>query len=221
MIRFNNKDIKVAIFDLDGTLIDSTSIWSEIDRLFFSKRGVDIPADYGKAIAHLGLDKAATYTRDHYFPDEKEEDIKKEWNDLALYEYKEKIELKDNVLEVLKYLKENNVKIALATANSKELYTPCMERLQIAEYFDFIIDVNSCKNGKNTPEIFDRVIEHFGVKREEAIIFEDTLTAIKTGFLANYNVIGIYDKQSTYSEEENKKYSHLFIHDFKEFVNRD
>ena len=92
MIRFNNKDIKVAIFDLDGTLIDSTSIWSEIDRLFFSKRGLDIPADYGKAIAHLGLDKAATYTRTHYFPDEKEEDIRKEWNDLAIYEYKEKID---------------------------------------------------------------------------------------------------------------------------------
>ena len=63
------------IFDLDGTLIDSTSLWSEIDRKFFLRRGMDIPPHYNEEIAHVGLDKAAYITRTKYFPNEKEEDI--------------------------------------------------------------------------------------------------------------------------------------------------
>ena len=74
-MKFQNRDIKLAIFDLDGTLVSSTSVWADVDTKFFRKRGMDVPEDYGRAIAHLGLDKAAKYTKETYFPDEEEEDI--------------------------------------------------------------------------------------------------------------------------------------------------
>ena len=95
-MKFLGKETKLVIFDLDGTLIASTSLWSDVDHAFFSKRKMDIPSGYGRAIAHLGLSKAAEYTVKNYFPNEKEEDILKEWNDLALKEYKYNIPLKEN-----------------------------------------------------------------------------------------------------------------------------
>lgn len=214
------ENIKLAIFDLDGTLIDSTSIWNEIDEIFFNKRNMAVPETYGKEIAHIGLLAAAKLTKEKYFPNEKEEDILKEWNDLSLEAYRYHISLKDNVKDILDLLASKDIKLALATANSEELYKPCIERLDIKKYFSYIIDVNSCSKGKDSPEIFDKVVNHFKVTKEETVIFEDSLTAMKTGKENGYKVIGVYDKCSTKDIEYAKKLCFMFIHNYKELINK-
>ena len=214
------KDIKLAIFDLDGTLIDSTSIWGEIDQIFFQRRGKEVPDEYMKEIAHIGLTAAAKVTKEKYFPNEKEEDILKEWNDLSLEAYRYHIPLKDNVKDLLDLLASKGITLALATANSEELYKPCIERLDIKKYFSYIIDVNSCSKGKDSPEIFDKVVNHFKVAKEETIIFEDSLTAIKTGKENGYKVIAIYDKCSTKDIEYTKSISYLFVNNYRELINK-
>jgi HAD superfamily hydrolase (TIGR01509 family) len=214
------KDIKLAIFDLDGTLIDSTSIWGEIDQIFFQRREKEVPEEYMKEIAHIGLTAAAKVTKEKYFPNEKEEDILKEWNDLSLEAYRYHIPLKDNVKELLDLLASKGITLALATANSEELYKPCIERLDIKKYFSYIIDVNSCSKGKDSPEIFDKVVHHFNLNKEEVIIFEDSLTAMKTGKENGYKVIGVYDKCSTKDIEYAKTLCFMFINDYKELIDK-
>ena len=211
-------DIKMAIFDLDGTLIDSTSLWADIDSTFFKRRGMEIPPNYGKEIAHIGLVSAAKLTKEKYVPNENIEDIMKEWNDLALEAYEQHIPLKEYAIDVLEKLDEDGVKIALATANSEELYLPCLNRLDIAKYFSEIEDVNSCKEGKNSPEIYDKIIKKYGFKREETVIFEDMLTAQKTAYEAGYHVIGINDKNSVVNHLENRKYCHAFVETFYDVI---
>ena len=161
---------------------------------------------------------AAKLTKDRYLPFLSIEEIVNEWNDLALEAYEKHIPLKDNALELLKVLKLNKVKIALATANSGELYLPCLLRLDIEKYFDLIIDVNSCKDGKNSPEIYDKVCAHFSIKRENALVVEDMLRALKTAYENGYNVVGMYDKCSTTDEKENRKYCHKFFYNFDELI---
>lgn len=217
-MEFLNHHIKLAIFDLDGTLIDSTSLWSEIDSIFFKRRNMEIPFNYGKEIAHLGLLNAAKLTKEKYLPNEEIDDILKEWHDLALEAYQYHINLKENSLEVLEFLKEKGVKIALATANSEELYLPLLKRLNIEKYFSIITDVNSCKDGKNSSEIYDKIAAFFRVNKDETLIFEDMLTAQKTAYKAGYIVIGVYDKNSVVNILDNQKYSHLYIDNFKSFI---
>lgn len=217
-MKFLNKDIELVIFDLDGTLIDSTSLWADIDREFFHSKGMEIPPNYNKEIAHIGLTAAAILTKEKYIPYLSIEEIMKQWNDYALEAYEKHIPLKEHALELLDLLKSHNVKIALATANSEELYLPCLLRLDIHKYFDLIIDVNSCKDGKNSPEIYDKVRHHFGVNREHTLVVEDMLQALMTAYNNGYNVVGINDKNSVTHIEENKKYCHLFIDNFKELI---
>lgn len=219
MIKILGRDIKLAIFDLDGTLIDSTSIWADIDSIFFARRNLVIPPTYGEEIAHVGLENAAKLTREKYLPNEKEEDILKEWLDLSYEQYETTIPLKENAKELLHLLKEKGVKIALATANSKEIYEVCMHRLDIFKYFDYVIDVNSFKEGKNSPAIYDSISKKFNVKNSETLIFEDMIVPIRTAYKAGYNVIGVYDIHSSKNkDEEIRKNTLLFINNFKEII---
>ncbi len=217
-MKFQDREIKLAIFDLDGTLIDSTGIWADIDRIFFARRHMEIPPTYGLEIAHVGLTKAAEITRTKYLPDEDEEDIMQEWIDLSFEEYKERVSLKENAKELLELFYKNNIPIALATANSKEIYEVCLTRLGILEYFSYVVDVNSCKEGKSSPEIYDKAREQFGVNREETIIFEDMLVPIMTAYKSGFNIVAVYDKESTKDEKKCLENSHLLIHNFQEII---
>lgn len=216
-MKLLNRNVKLAVFDLDGTLINSTSLWGDIDKHFFGRRGMEIPENYGKDIAHVGLDMAAKITKEKYLPNEKEEDILNEWYDYASKAYQEDITIKENAKELLELLKENHVHIALATANAEELYIPCIKRLGIDSYFEFIIDPRRVKSGKSSVEIYDKVREHFNVDSEEVVIFEDLLEAIKTAS-KKYFVIGVYDEHSSKNRDSIKNYCHLFIKNFSEVI---
>lgn len=218
-MKILNKEVKGIIFDLDGTLFDSLGIWHEIDINFFKKRNIKMPSDYSDAIAHLGLTKAASYTKERFNLPESEEQIIKEWNDAAIDAYKNTINIKEYVYEYLSKLKEEGIKLAIATANSKEYYMPCLERNKIDHFFDYICDVSKFKNGKDDPEIYIHTSKELGVDIEKCAVFEDIPTALKTAFNAGFITIAVDDIHEQNLNEEKKKYSHLFITAYKELLN--
>ena len=78
------------IFDLDGTLLDSLWVWSEVDEVFLSRRGLPILPDYAQSIAHLGFADAARYTIDRFGLNETPEQLMQEWYDLARAAYRDR-----------------------------------------------------------------------------------------------------------------------------------
>ena len=213
-----NKQIKAVIFDLDGTLIDSSNIWSEIDKAFFAKRGMKIPKTYVDDIAHIGLKEAAIYTKNTYNIKESIEEIMDEWKQGTLKQYKELIQLKPHVYDLLVMLKNEGIKLAIATANSKELYEPCLKRLNIYDFFDYISDVDEVKAGKNSVKLYDFVANKLNCKREETAVFEDISVGLKTAYENGFISVAVYDEHSKKEDELKRKFSHLFIYNFKELL---
>lgn len=213
-----DREIKAVIFDMDGTLIDSTGIWKEIDKEFFKKRGInEVPLGYAEEIVHMGLTKGAQMTIETYgFANDTVEGVIKEWQDASIEQYKKYIQLKPYAKEAINFFKHNGVKVALATANDKELYEPCLIRLGLDNIFDFIIDVNQAKEGKSTPKIYDLVCEVFGTKRDETIVIEDTLVGLSTAYNAGFFAIGVDDLASRNCEKQKQKFSHKYIYSLKE-----
>ena len=217
-MRILNREIKAVIFDMDGTLIDSTGIWHEIDQAFFAKRNMELPSDYAQHIVHLGLRQAAVYTKETYHLEESIQDIMKEWHEMSLDMYRYHVPLKDGALELLDLFKKNNVKMAIATANDEPLYRPCIERLGIGQYFDEIADVNTAKEGKQSAKIYLDLANKMGFKPENTIVLEDMPTCVKTAHNSGFITVAVFDNASKNYDQEKKNHSDLFINNFYELL---
>ena len=211
-------EINAVIFDMDGTLIDSTGLWHEIDKMFFAKRNMDLPKDYAQKIVHLGLRKAAELTKELYGIKETPDEIILEWRQMSLDMYRNDVELKPGALDILNLFKNAGLKLSIATANDEELYMPCIERLGIGKYFDYIADVNSSKEGKNSAKIYLDLTEKMNSKPENTLVVEDMPTCIKTVHDAGFITVAVYDEASEKFDDEKRSNSDLFINNFNELV---
>ena len=217
-MKLLGREIDLAIFDLDGTLLNSTYIWSDIDKEFFARRGLELPADFFDEICHLGLTGAAKYTKQKYNLPESEQEIIQEWRDASVHYYVDIIQLKPHVKEFLNYLKSNGVILSLATVNDEDLYRPCLERLGILEYFSLVRDVNSVKEGKESPKLYESINNHFGIKKENTVIFEDIVLGLKTAHDNGYLTIAVDDDATKDTFIEKKANSDCYIYDFLELI---
>ena len=217
-MKILNSEIKAVIFDMDGTLIDSTGLWHEIDKKFFAKRNMELPKDYAQKIVHLGLKKAAELTKELYGIEESPEEIILEWRQMAIDMYQNDVQLKEGAIELLELFKKNGLTLSIATANDEELYMPCINRLSIGKYFDFIADVNSSKEGKNSSKIYLDLAKKMASKPENTLVLEDMPTCVKTVYDAGFVTVAVYDKASEKFDEDKKKNSRLFTNNFQELI---
>jgi HAD superfamily hydrolase (TIGR01509 family) len=215
-MMFNN--VKAAIFDLDGTLIDSMWIWSKIDYDYLEKRGIDLPNDLKDQIAHLSFDETARYFKNRFNLPDTLDEIKQEWNDMALDEYTQNISLKEGACEFLQLLKLRGIKIALATSNTKTLLDVVLRRNGILHLFDVISTTDEVKRGKNFPDVYLLTAEKLGVPPETCIVFEDILPAIIGAKAAGMMVVGVHDLASDHQKDDICKIADRFISKYTELT---
>lgn len=211
-------DFKGAIFDLDGTLIDSMGVWEKIDKEFLKKRNIDMPCDYIEKISSMSFEKVAQYTIDRFNLKEGEEELIKEWNEMAIYEYSNNISLKQNVREYLKKLKDNNIRIALSTSSPRILYESVLKNNCIYEYFDVLVSLEDVKRDKNYPDIYLLAAEKLNLNPQDCVGFEDILIGINTLKKAEFKTVGVYDKYADSEIDDIKEISDKFIYNFKEIM---
>lgn len=205
---------KAIIFDLDGTLIDSMNVWSDIDKEFFKMHDLPFEEDYQKEIGHKGLKEIAAYTKTRYNLKESEDEIISIWLDMAKEAYAYKIPLKEGVKSFLEYLQSKNIKMGIATSNSLELTELVLKHHDIYKYFSKVVTVNELKTNKGSPDIYLHISNSFGLTPNECIVFEDLLTGIKTAKKAGYKVVGVKEKSSLDKEKEIREIADLYISNY-------
>ena len=129
------KDKEALIFDLDGTLVDSMWIWKAIDIEYLGSFGISLPHDLQSKIEGMSFDETAIYfKREFHIPDSLEV-IKNTWNEMAMDYYLNKVTLKEGVRDLLEYCVQNNIKLGIATSNSKELMSAIAKVHGLGKYF--------------------------------------------------------------------------------------
>ena len=208
--------IKACIFDMDGTLVDSLGMWSDIDRRFFARYGMETPADYEKKINHMSFLEMAQFTKEEYQIPDSVETIMELWTEWSKEEYESEIQAKPGAQELLQFLKEQGIPLSLATTNRKELYEPCLRRNHLYSYFDHIMNVNEINSTKSEPKIYQLLAVKMNVKPEETLVFEDILIAVNTAHQAGFKVATVYDKRNERDQQKIKTLSDFYFKSFLE-----
>lgn len=212
------ENIKLFLFDLDGTILDSLKIWNDIDLLFFKNHNLIMGEDYHIAIAPLTLEETATYTKNTYKLDIDEEQIMKEWSDLSIKEYAENVNLKKGVKEFLDYLKNKNVHLAIATSCNEEMFKPCLERYGIVSYFEHFYTSQNLKINKSNANFFKEILNEYKIEPDQILFFEDSLASMKCAKSLGFNVVAVMDKKWEKQKEEIIASSDDQIEDFSQFI---
>lgn len=207
-------NFETAIFDLDGTLLNSMDVWEKIDIAFLSKRGLPVPINYVTEICARSFEEAAQYTIDLFGLNETVPAIIDEWNLMAAQEYANNVRLMPYVHEYLLRLKALRIKLAVATGLPEKLYKPCLIHNGVFDLFDTLCSTNHVERGKEHPDIFLQVSSVLKVLPQKCIVFEDVLPAVKSAKEAGMMVYGVYDKYSAHHESEIKAIADGYLYDF-------
>ena len=219
MSKINFMDFQCAIFDLDGTLINSTGVWNKVDEDFFNRRNVIMPPEFPQVIKTHTLMSGAVYIKDRLSLPESPEDIVKEWHDAAVYAYHNEVRIKPYVKELLELLKNSyGYKIGLATSNTHELYDQCLINNGIYDYFDSFTQSDEVERLKGFPDIYEKAAERMGVPKEKCIVFEDVYQAVKGARMGNFFTVAVEDSASVGDREEIIKIADVYIKSFRELV---
>ena len=211
--------IEAAIFDLDGTLVDSMWMWYKIDEEFLGQFGVAVPEDLQDCLEGMSFTETAAYFKERFpFLPFSIEQLKNIWNRMAYDKYAHEVPLKPGVLEYLQYLKANGIKTGVATSNSKELVTVTLENLHVIQYFDSIRTACEVEKGKPSPDIYLLVAKDLEVEPEKCIIFEDVPAGILAGSRAGMKTYAVADTYSEYLLEEKKRLADTYIEDYFELL---
>ncbi len=192
--------IKAALFDLDGTLLNSLYIWKKVDETFLNARGIEVPDDYQECVSALTYMETAVYTIKRFNLSDTPEGLMAEWNSLAQVEYRDNVELMPYARECLLRLKEEGVRLAIATTSPSFLHRPCLERLGIWELFEVAYTPDNIKTAKHRPEFYRRCAKNLGLAPIECMVIDDVPAVINSASAAGLCTVFMLGKDDTVND---------------------
>ncbi|MBQ2829362.1 MAG: HAD family phosphatase [Clostridia bacterium] len=187
--------IKGAIFDVDGTLLDSMFTWRHRGELYLESLGITPREGLHLDVRRLGFIKSADMIKEEYNLPLSPDEIRDEMMKVVDNYYKTNPQVKKGTIEFLEELRKNGVKMCVATATDRHMVEPGLINAGIRHYFDEIFTCGGLGTNKTKPFIFEKAMEALGTSKEDTVIFEDALYAVKTAKKAGFFVTGIFDEQ--------------------------
>lgn len=208
--------IQGAIFDVDGTLLDSMSVWANIGADYLRFLGYEPRENLNETFKSMSLYQAACYYQSEYGVTLSTDEIISGVNDRIGQFYRERAGLKPGVAGFLRQLREKGVKMCIATATDRPLVEAALERCGVLAYFSDIFTCFSVGHGKDEPVIYRTALEHLQTARAKTIVFEDALYAARTARRDNFVTAAVYDAYEKH-QAELRAAADLYITDFTDW----
>lgn len=200
--------MKAAIFDVDGTILDTMPMWATLAQDYLKTKGVIASNEINIKMLSFTVPQAAGYMKEEYSLELSAETIEFEIQKMAEDFYRFSAPLKEGILDAIKFLHEKNIPMIVASSGIKELIEAAFNRLGIEKYF-----ISIFTGDKNNPELFNQCLSFLKARPEEILVFEDGIHAIKTAKEVGMKTVLIKDIQLNY--EEIKEISDYTLEDEK------
>lgn len=211
------KGLKGAIFDLDGTIVDSMGMWRSLDKDFITSQGVQYDPEMSKAIMGMTLEQAAEYFNKTLKLGKTTGQILGEWEDYLWDQYQNKIPLKRHSERLIEKWHREGIKMCVATLTDKPLAEAVLKKYGLLGKMEFVRTVAEVGKSKAHPDIYLQCAEEMGLKPQECVVLEDTCHAIETAKGAGFTVYAI-DEATAGSKEKIRSVCDRYINHFDELI---
>ena len=209
--------IRAAIFDYDGTLLDSMKMWHTIPSSYARQQGKEPVMEFDEQAKYLSLDESAAEFQKMYGLTYSIEEICQQVQDMVYNFYKDELPMKPGALEILEDLHANGVRMCICTMTPAAMILAANERLGISKYFEAVYSCSDYGIGKDTPEIYHMAAEDFGIDPSEVAVFEDMVVAVETAQKAGYYTVGVWEDENRKDWERVKASADLVLNDYSEW----
>ena len=182
-----------AIFDMDGTLLDTEKVYQE--------GWHDVALEFGEEpsweLAHLESGASGPYmyeTVKRFYPNVDPHEYVEHVIAYMQRKTAEHIDLMPGVTEILSFFKENDVRLAVASSSPREIIKANLDRVGVLDYFEVIVAGEEVAHGKPSPDIFLKAAELLKLPPEDCYVFEDSLNGMRAGAAAKCAAVMIPDQ---------------------------
>ena len=211
--------LQSAIFDMDGTLLDSMPTWRELGPTFLKEAGIPTTPEQEKLLRTLSDHQVIPYLREKcglpWSEQEVVDQIVKRMEDF----YSTEVRPKPGVEKFLSILKMEGVWMYVATATHRRLTEKALKTAGIDHYFRGIVTSADAGSHKSeSAEIYEMAMRRMQSNKQDTVVFEDVLYAIRTAKAAGFRVAGVYDSMSEADQPEIQRLSDYYLRSYEELV---
>ena len=203
--------IKAAIFDADGTLLDSMGQWNLVPYKYVKSLGVAADENIAEKLFTMTISEAAEFIIDEYELSVTVEEAVEGMDAIIREFYKNDVELKDGAGELLEYFKAREIPMVIGTSTDRDCIEVGLERTGISAYFDRIYTSTEVGKSKEKPDLFIQAMEFMESSPDETIVFEDGLYSLRTAAALGMKTVGIFDEVSLSNQKELKELADLYV----------
>lgn len=209
--------IQGAIFDVDGTLLDSMKIWEDVSARYLRSLQVEPEKNLSKKLEKMSVEEGAQYLKTKYALPQSMEEIVHDTLEIVQDFYFYEAPLKPGAREMLESLRQAEIPMVVATSSVREHVERAFARLHILEYFSSIFTCSEVGVGKTQPIIYEEAGRYLGKRKKEIYVFEDAIHALETAKKAGFYTVAVYDASSQKDWEQLKQEADLFLTDLRQF----
>ena len=203
--------IKAAIFDADGTLLDSMGQWNLVPYKYVKSLGVAADENIAEKLFTMTISEAAEFIIDEYKLSVTVEEAVEGMDAIIREFYKNDVKLKDGAGELLEFFKSRGIPMVIGTSTDRDCIEVGLERTGISAYFDRIYTSTEVGKSKEKPDLFIQAMEFMKSSPDETIVFEDGLYSLRTAAALGMKTVGIFDEVSLSNQKELKELADLYV----------
>lgn len=205
-----------VIFDLDGTLLDSTGMWRQVDGRLMAHYGKEVPPDLSETVQRMSIEEFSQFFVEEFDLPVTPEQIAQQVADMVAEEYREKLQLKPHVPEILDWLDQQDIPYGVATATYGGTGRGGAAAAHVWERLRFLLTEQNAGAPKTQPRIFQLAAQKLHLGRRQIAVVEDSLHALEGAKNGGFFTIGIADPENAPVWKEICATATVHIHDILE-----
>lgn len=211
-----NHEIKGVIFDIDGVLLDSMEIWTDLGSRYLVSIGKTPEEGLAEILFSMSMEQGAEYLKEHYGIDRSAEDILSGLQDMLRDFYYYEVKAKPGAEQLLRAVSGAGISITAATSSPREHIERALERNGLLGYISRIFTNSEVGKSKHFPDIYDAAAALMGTDAAETCVFEDSLYALRTAASAGYLTVGVADRKGEPDQQGLREAADVYISELSE-----